>query len=149
MVEDAEQLFRRVANVSGMYVETGDGLRLSSSAFNDAGRQPSVDRALLRDGDPNRSKTSATQGIAMLLTREVRAIAEVVQRDSRGGTRFVYTIDVIASPIEPDNEAHPDYNPAHALIVSAPAFESEGTFKRLKECLARLASQHGWLVRPS
>lgn len=140
-VDNDEVLYRQVPNRSSHFSYSEGQLHLSSSAFNDASSQPSVDRARLNGNDPNRTKKAPTDGVASLVTEQVRAITDVVQRERDGTVEFTYRIDVEAAPI--------DGNEAHALIVTDPAFRSGNTFKRLKESLARLASARGWAVEPS
>ena len=144
-VEDDEGLYRSVPKEC---FSIADGpLRLSSTAFNDPSKKPSVDRAKLCGSDPAYTKKKPTDGVVSLTALSVRQIADVVQNDKNGNLELAHSVDVIADPVK-DNPVLPD-NLAHALIVANPAFQSTGVFKKLKECLARIASLGGWLVEPS
>jgi len=110
--------------------------RLSSTAFNDPGQCPSVDRALLR-ADPSHTKRNPEDGVAELLTSEVRGITNIEQTGQNGA---VYKIDVHERPVED--------NPAHAQVEAAPDFAGGSRFKKLKEALSLLASKRPWLINP-
>lgn len=74
-IADTELLYRSIKkNQTGVefYRYDGQKLRISSSAFNDRSQQPSVDRSILQNSDPTKSKKSPTDGIAVLLTQEIR-----------------------------------------------------------------------------
>lgn len=146
VVGDEEQLYRRVPNIPGFFAIKDGRLRLSGSCFNDvtndvAKARPSVDRAKLRDHDPRNAKTAPTQGVVELVAGEVRQIGSVTQTDNKGNVTSVYSVDVLADPL--------DDNAAHAVIAVSPKFESKRPFERLREALARLAERRGWLVEPS
>ncbi len=108
--------------------------RLSSTAFNDKGKKPSVDRAALRPAVD--SKIDASDGVVRLLTASVRGIG----------------IPIVA-PNPPNFEVDvwvrwlPD-NPAHAQIEPLPNM-SGSRFDKLKEALARLAEQEDWVIEPT
>lgn len=145
-VLNGEHLYRRVPNNPTMFAMVEGKLRLSSGAFNDPGsangeKRPSVDRAKLRNDDPHSAKTNPTQGVVGLVTSEVRAIRAVIKTDSNGNTVYTHDVDVVPDPL-PDNGSH-------ALVTVTPSFESKRPFERLKDSLARLAEQRGWLVVPS
>lgn len=132
MVEDDELLHRSVRPDD---VVNRDGkLYLSSTAFNDAGMRPSVDRARMRTA--GESKKSARDGVCGLATVHVRSITTIVHQDSQQP----YKVDVVERPI--------DENPAHAQVEVDPAFENPSRFKKLKESLCRIAEQQ-WLIHPS
>lgn len=145
-VGDDEELYRRVPHDPSFFTNVDGRLRISSSAFNDPGQKPSVDRAKLRAG-PHETKKHLTDGIVLLAANEVRAIRDI----SRSGNAApsVYEIDVIPRPIVQGNPQGEPENLAHAQIEANPTFETQGRFKKLKEKLALLASQRGWLVTPS
>lgn len=145
-VLNEEHLYRRVPNDSTMFKMVEGRLRLSSGAFNDPAstngeKRPSVDRAALRNHDPNAAKTHPTQGVVGLVAVEVRAIRAVTKTDSSGNTVYTHDVDVVADPLPT--------NASHALVTVTPGFESRRPFDRLKDSLARLAEQQGWLVAPS
>lgn len=144
-VEDDEVLYR---NVSSECFSIADGaLRLTSTAFNDRRQKPSVDRARLCGANPAFTKKKPTDGVVSLTALSVRQIADVVQNDKHGRSILVHAVDAIPDPVK-DDPMLPD-NPAHALIIATPDFESDKVFKKLKESLARIASQGGWLIEPS
>lgn len=144
-VEDDEVLYHGVPN--GCFT-TADGLlKLTSTAFNDRTQNPSVDRAKLCGFNPASTRKNPTDGVVSLTALSVRQIADVVQNDKHGNPKFTYAIDVIPDPVK-DDPVLSD-NVAHALVVTNPNFESGSGFKKLKESLAWIASQGGWLVEPS
>jgi hypothetical protein len=135
-VADQEDLYRRVRKDACKTV--GDSLKLSSTAFNDLSKQPSVDRVSMR-ASPQESQWEPTDGIALLLTEEVRAIVIPVTSAPRDKpAQFV--VDVWARPLEE--------NPAHAQIEATPEF-TKSRFDKLKEALVRLAEKRGWVIEPT
>ncbi|MCY1204296.1 hypothetical protein D9M68_356920 [compost metagenome] len=140
-VGDEEIVYRRIQNNSGCYLEVSGSLRLSKSAFNDPAQKPSVDRAALLGNDPARSQTQPDQGIVSLVVRDVRRISDVVTTDQNQNVITHHAVDVVADPVAG--------NPAHAQVVVHPLFGSKRPFDRLKESLARLASQRGWEIPPA
>ncbi|KVR15065.1 hypothetical protein WK13_11805 [Burkholderia ubonensis] len=145
-IDNAEHLYRRVPNLPTMFRVENNKLRLSSSVFNDpestnGQKQPSVDRAKLRNFDPAQSKTAPTQGIVGLIAGDVRLIQNVSKSDNAGNVQYVHDVDVVPDPLP--------HNNSHALVTVSPQFESRRPFDRLKDSLARLAEKQGWLVEPS
>jgi hypothetical protein len=133
-VHKDETLYRVVVDDPRNYTRLSDGeIKISSAAFGDKSRRPSVDRAYLRDNDPRNSQWGQTDGIVSLITREVRSMIDVRPR----------SVDVIPNPIK-DHPTLPD-NPAHALIVTEPDFDNDSQFKKLKKALARTCR---WLIPP-
>ena len=134
-VHDDESLFRRV--------EVGDcpivnGVRhIKRTAFKDPRKQPSVDRAHFKGGDPRRSQISPTDGIAQLQAGEVRR--ESVIRGAVAGQ--THAMDVLPRP-EPTNDAH-------AIISTNPQISTSSPFKRFQESLARLAMRRPLLIDPT
>jgi hypothetical protein len=144
-VEDEEILYRSVAKDCFHLV---DGkLKLTSTAFNDPAQQPSVDRAKLCGFNPAHVKKKPTDGVVSLDAISIRQIADVIQNDKHGQSKFAHEIDVISDPIK-DHPNEPD-NPAHALIITHPDLANDKVFKKLKKSLARVASQGGWLIEPT
>lgn len=140
VVDSGELIYRRIP-ADPLYYSIQNGvLRISPSAFNDRELKPSVDRARLNNNDAKLSQLQPTDGIASLIVGDVRAIADVVQRDKDGKTNFVYKIDVIADPV--------DTNVAHAIIVADPKYRSKSVFNKTKEALARMVSNRGWVIAP-
>lgn len=97
-IEDDEELYRRYS-----YDSETKG-KINSKAFFDRDRQPSVDRAKLRDFQPALSKWCDTDGVVSLIAGEVRGI--LIEN---------HTIDVIYAPILEDPK-----NLAHSLITIKP-----------------------------
>lgn len=128
-VVDNEVLYRALAPDPRMLAVDAEGnQRISSSAFNDVGRRPSVDRARLCPGGPEESRTRfrAGSGILSLEASDVRGITAV-----HGGTGQVYGVDVEPVPLAE--------NPAHAEIFGRPPFDTDKVFDRIKQALARIA----------
>ncbi len=145
-VEDEEVLYRSVS--VGCFVMSDGVLRLTSTAFNDPTRRPSVDRAKLCGANPASTRKRLTDGVVSLAALSVREIANVVQNDKHGQPVLpYYQVDVIPDPVK-DHAELPD-NPAHGLIVACPDIDNDRVFKRLKESLARIAETDGWLLEPS
>ena len=129
-VADVEILYRALAPDPRMLPIDAEGnRRISSNAFNDAGRRPSVDRALLCPGGPEESRTRFRpgSGILSLSASDVREISVV-----HGGTGQVYGVDVEPVPLA--------QNLAHAEIFGRPPFDTDKVFDRIKQALARIAS---------
>lgn len=147
LVRDDEILYRSVRGKYGeeySYDDTGK-LQISSQAFRDRERKPSVDRASLREFNPTLSKQSETDGIVSLMTADVRAIGSVKTRLVDEDT-VVHAVDVIYDPV-PEN-------PAHSKIVVNPEFfgsnnKRRNVFKLLQLALAELAERNGWTLEPN
>ena len=150
IVEDDEILYRSISLKRSQCKRDGNGdWRLSSQAFTDSSLKPSVDRACLCGNDPTRAQKSPEDGIASLLTLDVRNIKDFKQTvnskpmlDEHGQERM-HAFDAIPDPIT----THPE-NPAHALITSSPGYDGKSAFKRLIERLARMAEGRGWEILP-
>lgn len=140
IVGDEELLYRRVPSDPNLYSYSDGKVRISSSAFNDPEMQPSVYRAAVLGGDPRLVQTDPTQGVVSLVTAEVRQISTVIQRDRHQKEIYVHRIDVLADPEE-------GY-PAHAIVVAIPNYASKSVFDKTKEALARIATEHGWIISP-
>lgn len=104
-----------------------------------------MDRANIRG--PEDSKRSASDGIVALIVGSIRKLNPV----KAGPTEkpVDYLIDVVARPEEPTAENNWVANPAHAQIESATEYCSDKHFKKVKERLAYLATQSGWLLEPA
>jgi hypothetical protein len=142
-VLDDETLYRSVRDDRLNFVCDGQGslTRLSTTAFNDRGKEPSVDRATLRPSGPPSSRRSESDGVVSLVTLDVRAIRAVVTYDNKGKVVQSHDVDVHHAP--------EDDNYSHALVKTAPHAAADNTFKRLKEALCRLAEARGWAFPPS
>ena len=74
-ITDEEILYRRVLADKNYYALQPDGtIRLSSQAFYESGHRPSVDRAKLRDNDPEQTLGQFSGGVVSLVTSDVRSI---------------------------------------------------------------------------
>ena len=108
--------------------------KISSQAFFDPKREPSVDRAKFKDFEPALSKRRDrdTDGIVSLLVSEVRGI----QIDN-------HIVDVIYDPL-PENPEHslPE-NRAHSLIILTPKCDlSKSKRKQAFSTLRRTLALH-------
>ena len=131
-VSDDEWLHRRVR--LGECKRVQPPKQVSSSAFNDTGKKPSVDRAALRPAA--QTKMEASDGVVRLLTEKVRGIG--IPIDAPNPPNF--EVDVW-SRAEPENAAHAQIEPIPNM--------SSSRFYKLKEALARLAEQEDWVIEPT
>ena len=146
VVQDDEVLYRSVRgelNNEYSYNDTNK-LVISSQAFRDRNKKPSVDRAKLRAFNPSLSKLSDTDGIISLMTGEVRAIGKVNTKNQNVDV-IVYAVDVVYDPTPG--------NPAHSQIIVNPEFfgsrnKQRNAFKLLQLALAELATKNGWTLEP-
>ena len=146
-IQDDEALYRSVRGKYGeeyAYDNIGQ-LKISSEAFRDRERKPSVDRAAVKNFNPALSKQNETDGVLSLITADVRAIGTVKTKTQNADTT-VHAVDVIYDPT-PDN-------PAHSKIVVSPEFfgsknKQRNVFKLLQLALAELAEKNGWPLEPS
>ena len=146
-VDDVEVLYRAVrANADEYRLETDGRLRFTANAFKDSLCKPSVDRSNLRN-DPRDTRFSPSDGVTSLITKDVRAIGTVLVMNPDGRTvKQVYRVDALHRPVI-KSEAEPRDNPAHCQIECDPEIRNTH-FKKLKEALALLATQRGWIVEP-
>ena len=129
-VRDDETLYRSV--VPSLWKQKSDGeFYLSTQAFADRNRRPSVDRARLCGHDPSYTQFRPSDYVCSLFTEDVRAISTVVSHDRRGVPQVRHNIDVEPVPLSD--------NAAHAEIYAVPEISSGGLFGRLLERLAYLA----------
>ncbi len=137
-VGDHELMYR---NVRLGYHTQDDPPKVTSEAFFDPQRRPSVDRAELCGHDPLHTRLGR-DGVAQLLAGEVRSIDDVVLHEPLR----VYNVDVEPKPIMND----PVYrdNPAHAQIYLKPESNNDKLFRRLRVSLARLANSKPWAIPP-
>ena len=133
-VADQEWLHRRV---TAKHCGSIDPPLLSSTAFNDPGMKPSVDRASRRGAE--QTQLDPTDGVARLLTITVRKLV-VDRTDAPQGGPMTYEIDVWARPLA-DNDAHAQIEPLPEMTGSR--------FSKMKERLARLAQDEGWVIQPT
>ena len=129
-VADTETLYRAVRNDLRFIALDSDGnVRISSMAFNDPERRPSVDRVALCPGGPQetRDRFRPGSGILSLSAGDVRTLTA-----THGGTGATYGVDVEPVPL-PDN-------PSHAEIFGRPPFDTDKVFERIKQALTRIAT---------
>ena len=143
-VSDEEELYRNVRkeldNEEYYFDENTGKLEIRGKAFLDPDKQPSVDRAKLRNFDPKESRIGKGDGIVSLFAKDVRQIGDV-----KGDGNIIHAVD-----IKPDRT---EDNEAHALITVQPEFfgsnnKQNKTFKLLRIALARLATENGWTLEP-
>ncbi|MEH2280612.1 MAG: hypothetical protein V7K90_04595 [Nostoc sp.] len=144
VVTDDELLYRCIFCGLDKYYRIGEfGLELSSQAFTDRNQAPSVDIAKLRGYDPQCTQKNPDDGVVSLITGEIRMI-NVSQNDPKGKPVLDYKIDVCPRPT--------DDNPSHAQIEPSPSYTNKGTFKKVAEKLARLATERikkeDWGIKP-
>jgi hypothetical protein len=147
-VGDDETLFRCVFFGKKHYrIEPNGVLRISSQAFADRNREPSVDRALLCSNDPTWTQKSSggneNDGVVSLVADEVREIpVSSANPDAASGEpkAVEYNIDVVPAPLQG--------NHAHAVVRPTPTYRTKSVFRRVCEKLAYLASQRGWVLPP-
>jgi hypothetical protein len=146
-LDGREVLFRSV-RPDEVTAEGSGKWRLSSTAFNDGGRKPSVDRAAIHP-NPIEAKKNATDGIVELLTEEVRKDRIIINADAPAHRQRIYIVNVFAREIRAGNPQGLPENLAHAQIESAPAFQTDSHFKKLKERLCRLAETRPFRIAPA
>ncbi|QLE55977.1 hypothetical protein [Nostoc sp. TCL26-01] len=144
VVADDEILYRCVFHGLDKYYRIGEsGLELSSQSFTDKNQAPSVDRAKLCNNDPKHTQKNPNDGVVSLIAGEIRSI-NVSQNDPKGNPIFDYKIDVYPRPTED--------NPSHAQIEPSPDYATKGTFRKVAEKLARLATERinkqSWEIKP-
>jgi hypothetical protein len=99
VVEDPEELYRSIRSKSDEYAIVSGTPLFSVNAFKDKYRKPSVDRSAIRT-NPIDAKKSATDGVAKVIAREVRAVCNiVVNPDKKGQGVKKYGVDVLHRPI--------------------------------------------------
>lgn len=142
-VEDDEVVRRAVKDDPTHFACDANGalLRLGQSAFNDPEKRPSVDRAVLQPAGAQAARRADTDGVVSLVARDIRNIAGVATFNDKGKVVQEHEVDVRHDPL--------NNNRAHALVVTAPQIATDGTFKRLKEALCRLAQPRGFDYPPA
>lgn len=146
-VADDEILYRRIPHGKNLYVVQSDGtVKFSSQAFADRSFRPSVDRAELRHYDPHLTQKDPSDGVASVITKDVRSIDTVVQNDEKGNPIRIFCADVEHVPIM----NHPDLpdNLAHAEIYLIPECSNKTVFRKFCERLALLAGERPWEIEP-
>jgi hypothetical protein len=143
-LDNEEEVYRRIPNDLSFYRIVGGRKALSSSAFNDRARKPSVDRAAMTSAEDVR--TARSDGVVRLKVLAIRSVQPPVAIDPNRNNSPNYAIDVLHRPIPP-NEG-PAENLAHCQIEANPPFSGSARFAKLKEALARLAGVDGWVIEP-
>lgn len=136
-ITNEEILYRCVFYERNCYQIVDNTAKVTSQAFTDRKRQPSVDRACLCNYEPSYTQRNDQDAVVSLITEKVRLIDEVVQNDPKGNREFTYKIDVIYRPL--------DENVAHAQIEPSPEYRNQKPFRKLLERLANLAK---WEIPP-
>ena len=145
-VEDEELLYRSVRANSDEYKVQDGKFLISSSAFADRNLRPSVDRSSMRER-PEDARLNPTDGVTALITREVRAIRSVRVKPDDTKATAVYEIDAKHDPkLETDTQPA---NLAHCMILCTPDVTKNHFNRRVKEALAFIANNHGFIVRPT
>lgn len=145
-VNDDEWLYRSVRANSAEYKRTPEGLKVSRSAFSARDNAPSVDRSSLRN-NPADTRLNASDGIVRLLTRRVREIGNIRTNPNDINSDRTYAVDAVHRPLSVANGDERD-NDAHCQIECTPDIAMDNHFKRLREALARIADEQGWVVPP-
>ena len=128
-VHNDEELYRFFRDIPQVVEVTDSGWRLKRSAFTGGAKgskEPSVDRAWLKDYNPAASQRSSSDGVVCFVTRDIREDKCVPDRN----------FDVEPDPIKDHDSLHD--NPAHAKITADPKIETEGQFKKLQRLLQKL-----------
>jgi hypothetical protein len=95
------------------------------------------------------ARKNPSDGLVKVIARDVRAIRVEITNEKGKATGNFYRIDAVHRPIDAGNPENEPPNPAHGQVESTPAILSDTRFKKLKERLAQLAEQHGWISPPS
>lgn len=140
LVSNNEILYRCVFYGKNYYQIQGNRANVSSQAFTDRNKRPSVNRACLCGDNPCLSQKDEKDAVVSLLAKDVRSIDQVVQNNHKGELKYIYKIDVLPRPLEE--------NIAHAQIEPSPEYENDRPFKKLLERLAYLANQRQWEIKP-
>ena len=137
-VGDDERLYRTVREKFFIrHSETE--VTVSEHAYNDARKQPSVDRARIIGFDPQRGRFRESDAVVSLIAGQVRAIRSIIQNSPTGIPLGPYRFDVLPRPIKDDPDPNIPDNPAHAQI-EADRELSGSAFERLKRVLAFMSS---------
>ena len=131
-----DELLYRVVYASDLTRKADGKVEVKPEAFRDRYNRPSVDRAYLRNFNPNLSRDAfgSGRGIIALYTREIRAISPLEDNDEKGNSIEGPLIDVESKPEE--------HNLSHAEIFGKPTIEKKNLFRRLRVRLSRIAEQH-------
>ncbi len=151
-VQNDEKLYRNVrGKLEDKEYSIQDGkLIIEPHAFWDpakepAPKNPSVDRAKLKNFDPSSALLCKTNGIVSINAGDVRAIG-TVKTKHENEVIADHAVDVIPDPT--------CKNPAHAIIIVKPELlgsknKQRNAFKLLQIALAALATKNGWALEPN
>lgn len=120
-------------------------LRLTSAAFSDRVKKPSVDIAYLNHFCYEKSQLgNEANGVVALRCGEIRTMDDI--REIKDNQEKKYYLDVIHRPIPA--------NPAHAQIEPMPEYDDGSKIfrKKVTKSLARIATKNlnseGWVIKP-
>jgi hypothetical protein len=147
-VANEEILYRRVPSGMRLYQFLPDGsIQIEPTAFEDRECRISVDRAELCPNKAydtfNRSTKGQEDGVASLVTRDVRSTEGLISTYGDQGVIQEFTVD-IEHMLIPENDAH-------AEIHGNPEFsrrDKKKAFRKLCHRLAALAEARGWEIVP-
>ncbi|MYF57130.1 hypothetical protein F4225_15605 [Candidatus Poribacteria bacterium] len=151
-VQDDEELYRNVrGKLEDKEYSIQDGkLIIEPHTFWDPAKipdhkNPSVDRAKLKNFDPSSALLSKANGIVSINAGDVRAIG-TVKTKHENEVIAEHAVDVIPDPTCD--------NPAHAIIIVKPELfgsknKQKKAFSLLQIALARLATKNGWTLEPN
>jgi hypothetical protein len=111
--------------------ETGE-VTIGEDSFSDRNKQPSVNRALIDDWEPQRVRFRESDAVVSLVARDIRAITSITQKVPGQAERVPYTFDVVPRP--------EDNNPAHAQIEADRQLTSTPS-DNLKMALAQMSQE--------
>ena len=97
--------------------------------------------------NPADTRFRESDGVAVLIASEVRAIGHIRTDPSDPKSDKVYVVDAIHRPIL-KSDLEPKDNLAHCQIECDPFVKPEHFKKRLREALASIATAHGWVMEP-
>jgi hypothetical protein len=144
-VKDDEDLYRAIRAGSAEYVIADGTLRFSASAFNDRECKPSVDRSAFRT-QPCDARRSGDDGVTKVIARQVRSIRGIRTQPNREHDVTTYDVDAVHRPLAADSSGE-NANDAHCQIECRPGISATHG-RKLKDALARLATGHGFVVKP-
>ena len=150
-VADDEVLYRAIRSDANLLTYDDNGnLRISSNAFNDALRRPSVDRACLCTDGPTecQMRFAPGSGVLSLLTADVREISA-----THGVTGIVYCADVEQYPFHTTLHM-PRSTASHRLIQTKSLCVSNTRWRELHSSNSHQHHKHsvregGLLISPS
>jgi hypothetical protein len=120
----------------------GGQIRISSQAFTDRRKQPSVDReALCADQAQHSQRGDVRNGVLRLEVGAIRKISSVTRTDPKSGSVTTFVPDVVPDPCPPTDLG----NLAHCLITLCPSNVNDRGFDRLLDALVRLSD---WAILP-